>query len=51
MPVSALDQHLKGICRPSAHPDPAAPDRVVPGRAAPPRHPAGVLSTRIGEAR
>ncbi|MFG2103083.1 hypothetical protein ACGFJ5_21045 [Micromonospora echinaurantiaca] len=28
MPVSALDQHLKGICRLSAHPRPALPDRV-----------------------
>ncbi|WP_165521772.1 hypothetical protein [Micromonospora zingiberis] len=25
MPVSALDQHLKGICRQSAHPGAALP--------------------------
>ncbi|MCM0675524.1 hypothetical protein NCC78_12600 [Micromonospora phytophila] len=39
MPVSALDQHLKGICRPSAHPEPALPDRGVPGQDAATRRP------------
>ncbi|MFC3501539.1 hypothetical protein ACFOOK_11305 [Micromonospora krabiensis] len=33
MPVSALDQHLKGNCRPSAHPGTALPDRGAPARA------------------
>ncbi|MEV0001112.1 hypothetical protein AB0H28_02345 [Micromonospora sp. NPDC050980] len=45
--MSALDQHLKGICRPPARPGPAVPDRVVPGHAVPARS----LSTWIGEAR
>ncbi|WP_170147627.1 hypothetical protein [Micromonospora phaseoli] len=32
MPLSALDQHLKGICRPPAHPAAALPDGHPPGQ-------------------
>ncbi|NLU77171.1 hypothetical protein HCA58_01935 [Micromonospora sp. HNM0581] len=31
MPLSALDQHLKGICRPPAHPGASLPDRAPTG--------------------
>ncbi|WP_158566252.1 hypothetical protein [Micromonospora craterilacus] len=34
MPVSALDQHLKGICRPAAHPGAALPGGDPTGRPA-----------------
>ncbi|WP_281187932.1 hypothetical protein [Micromonospora nigra] len=36
MPVSALDQHLKGICRWSAHPGSGLPGHNLNGRAARP---------------
>ncbi|MEG3634234.1 hypothetical protein [Micromonospora palythoicola] len=32
MPLSALDQHLKGICRPSARPGAPLPDEATTGR-------------------
>ncbi|GAB3258936.1 hypothetical protein GCM10027452_45990 [Micromonospora halotolerans] len=51
MPVSALDQHLKRTCRPSARPGTAAPDRGVPGPAATPRRPVRPCPAWIGEAR
>ncbi|MFI7548541.1 hypothetical protein ACIBQ2_02240 [Micromonospora sediminimaris] len=34
MPLSALDQHLKGICRPPAHPGANLPDGATTGRPA-----------------
>ncbi|GAB3144366.1 hypothetical protein GCM10027290_22510 [Micromonospora sonneratiae] len=30
MPVRALHQHLRGVCRPTAHPTRAVADRVRP---------------------
>ncbi|MEV0808317.1 hypothetical protein [Micromonospora sp. NPDC050200] len=51
MPVSALDQHLKGICRTSAHPHPALPARGRPDAAVPRRRPARPVVERTGEAR
>ncbi|GHJ11727.1 hypothetical protein TPA0907_60940 [Micromonospora humidisoli] len=50
MPVRALDQHLKGICRASAPPHTALPVRGRPGTAAVHRRPVTVV-TRCGEAR
>lgn len=50
MPVRALDQHLKGNCRASAHPHTALPVRGRPGAAASRRHPVPVVA-HPGEAR
>lgn len=50
MPVRALDQHLKGICRAPAHPHTALPVKGRPGAATHRRQPGPVVSRR-GEAR
>ncbi|MEH0820250.1 MULTISPECIES: hypothetical protein [unclassified Micromonospora] len=51
MPVSALDQHLKGVCRTSAHPHTDLPAQGGPDATAARRRAVRPAGERTGEAR